>query len=117
MSQNKIIRTKRVADHGDSWHGPSVEMTTEDNLTIVINLPLVGDANPGEPIERALEALVALGSAATQEIGKLRNGTSGKKPDSDEEEQLTQGLKDSFPASDPVSVTTPSTSPKQGEPV
>lgn len=112
MTHDKKIRTTRVADHGDEWHGPSVEMTTEDNVTIVINLPLVGDANPGDPVNRALEALVALADGARREIENRKNGNAGNR-ENDTDEQLTEGLEDTFPASDPVSITSPSSSPKQ----
>lgn len=106
MTQSKKILTTRVADKGDNWHGPVVEMTTEDNLTIVIKLPLVGDASPGDPVDRALEALEQLADGARAESEKRRRGSNGDAPD-DTEEQLTEGLEDTFPASDPVSVTLP----------
>lgn len=111
MTNTMKIATTRIADKGDNWHGPVVELTTDDNLTVTVRLPLVGDDNPGDPVERALAALVDLADASRRETEKRRSG-GGDKAD-DTEEQLQEGLEDTFPASDPVSPTITTTLPKQ----
>ncbi len=112
------IATSRLADPGDTWHGPIVEFTSADHMTLVVNLPLSAAEAESDPIDRALSALSALAVAAEEERA-LRNRDKGapsarSAQNAEElEDQLNKGLEDSFPASDPVATVVTSTLPKR----
>ncbi|MET3615041.1 hypothetical protein ABID16_003384 [Rhizobium aquaticum] len=115
---NMKIATTRLADPGDDWHGPVVEITTDDHITLVVNLPLSASEEHNDPINRALSALVALGLAASAEHDHRTNkggAASARSAQNAEEleDQLNKGLEDSFPASDPVATVVTSTLPKR----
>ncbi len=112
------IATTRLADPGDNWHGPVVEITTDDHMTLVVNLPLSASEAKSDPIDRALGALAALGvAAAADHENRTRKGgvASARSAQNTEEleDQLNKGLEDSFPASDPVATVVTSTLPKR----
>ncbi|HWU64063.1 MAG TPA: hypothetical protein VN112_18765 [Ensifer sp.] len=111
------IATTRLADPGDSWHGPVVELTTDDHMTLIVNLPLSASEAEADPINRALSALSALaGAAEAERANRSREGASSARSaqNRDElEDQLNKGLEDSFPASDPVATVVTSTLPKR----
>lgn len=118
MNTHAKIATTRLADPGDNWHGPIVEITTTDHLTLVVNLPLSPNEATTDPIERALNALSSLAGASQSELASLRDGeakgSARSIQDKDElESQLNKGLEDSFPASDPVATVVTSTLPKR----
>lgn len=114
---NMQIATTRLADPGDSWHGPIVEFTTDDHMTLTVNLPLSASEAETDPINRALNALSALSSAADAErANRSEGGKSSARSAQDHaelEDQLNNGLEDSFPASDPVATVVTSTLPKR----
>lgn len=115
---NMKIATTRLADPGDNWHGPVVEITTDDHMTLVVNLPLSASEAQSDPIDRALGALASLGVAAGAEHdGRFRkDGAASARSAQNAEEledQLNKGLEDSFPASDPVATVVTSTLPKR----
>lgn len=114
---NMKIATTRLADPGDNWHGPVVELTTDNHITLTVNLPLSAAEAETDPIERALHALSALASAADDErASRGRDGKSSARSAQDQDEledQLNKGLEDSFPASDPVATVVTSTLPKR----
>ena len=115
---NMKIATTRVADPGDNWHGPVVEITTDDHMTLVVNLPLSASEEQSDPINRALDALATLGLAAGEERDQRTNkggAASARSAQNTEEleDQLNKGLEDSFPASDPVATVVTSTIPKR----
>lgn len=115
---NMKIATTRVADPGDNWHGPVVEITTDDHMTLVVNLPLSASEEQSDPINRALGALATLGLAAGAERDQRTNkggAASARSAQNAEEleDQLNKGLEDSFPASDPVATVVTSTIPKR----
>lgn len=111
------IATSRLADPGDAWHGPVVEFTTDNHMTLIVNLPLSASEAEEEPINRALSALSALAEAADAERAeRSRDGKSSARSAQDHQEledQLNKGLEDSFPASDPVATVVTSTLPKR----
>lgn len=111
------IATSRIADSGDNWHGPIVEFTTDDHITLTVNLPLSAAEADSDPIDRALSALTSLAAAAEAERGhRNREGKSSARSAQDQEElddQLNKGLEDSFPASDPVATVVTSTLAKR----
>ncbi len=112
------IATTRLADPGDDWHGPIVEITTDDHITLVVNLPLAPSQAESDPIDRALGALSDLSSAAGDERAR-RAGNDAKasarsaQDRAELDDQLNAGLEDSFPASDPVATVVTSTLPKR----
>ncbi|MCD2173563.1 hypothetical protein [Rhizobium sp. C4] len=113
------IATSRLADPGDNWHGPVVEFTTDDHMTLIVNMPLSASEAEVDPINRALSALTALsGSAEAERASRgLDGGASSARTAqnlAELEDQLNQGLEDSFPASDPVATIVTSTLPKRG---
>lgn len=114
---NMQIATTRLADPGDNWHGPIVEFTTDDHMTLTVNLPLSASEADADPIDRALGALSALASAADSErANRSEGGKSSARSTQDQaelEDQLNKGLEDSFPASDPVATVVTSTLPKR----
>lgn len=116
---NMKIATTRVADPGDNWHGPIVELTTDNHMTLTVNLPLSAAEEGSDPIERALGALSSLASAAEDErTHRCRDGKSSARSAQDRgelEDQLNKGLEDSFPASDPVATVVTSTLPKRAK--
>ncbi len=71
------IATTRLADPGDDWHGPIVEITTDDHITLVVNLPLAPSQAESDPVDRALGALSDLSSAAGDERAR-RAGNDAK---------------------------------------
>lgn len=114
------IATSRLADPGDAWHGPVVEFTTDNHMTLIVNLPLSASEAEEEPINRALSALSALAEAAdaadAERADRSRDGKSSARSAQDHQEledQLNKGLEDSFPASDPVATVVTSTLPKR----
>jgi hypothetical protein len=117
MDKTIAIATTRVADPGDDWHGPIVEITTDSNATLVINLPLSAADAAVDPIERALGVLGALaGSAGTLRSSRKEDGTASARTSHDRDEleaQLNKGLEDTFPGSDPVATVITSTLPKR----
>lgn len=117
MSNNAKIATSRLADPGDNWHGPIVEITTDDHMTLVVNLPLSAVDADRDPIDRALGALSELAPAARAaraNLGGQPSASARSAQDKDElDAQLDKGLEDSFPASDPVSTVTTTVLPKR----
>lgn len=112
------IATTRLADPGDDWHGPIVEITTDDHMTLIVNLPLSRSQTGEDPVGRALDALYDLADAAGAERKSRRDGqgssSARSKQDREElEDQLNTGLEDSFPGSDPVATVVTSTLPKR----
>lgn len=115
------IATTRLADPGDNWHGPIVEFTTDDHMTLTVNLPLSASDAEADPVNRALAALSVLAPAADAERAGRSNdrGKSSARSVQDHQEledQLNKGLEDSFPASDPVATVVTSTLPKRAQP-
>lgn len=120
MTDTTKIATIRVADKGDDWHGPIVEITTEDNMTLSVRLPLAPALAEADPVDRALASIVALADSANSERRARKDApTSASARDRKDAEalegQLEEGLEDTFPASDPVSTVITSTLPKRRE--
>jgi hypothetical protein len=113
MTNAAKIATTRVVDNGDNWHGPIVEMTTDDYVTLQVNLPLDQSEDESDPIDRALSVLTSLAGAADSYRKGATAGQDGGDRDEDLEESLQEGLEDTFPASDPVSSSITSTLPKR----
>lgn len=105
------IRVKQVTplDGGEY----RVDFNMVDNILVSITLPSSEPhSTTWDPTERAEEALKILCEAVSagprDEIPTANDARENQDRDA-LEEQLDEGLEDSFPASDPVSISVPST--------
>lgn len=108
------IRVKEVTPLENGYY--RVEFSMLDNTVVTISLPPAEIGSPEkDPTDRAREAMKAVCEAVSSGLREEISTTNDARENQDRdvmEEQLEEGLEDSFPASDPVSISTPSTLPR-----
>ncbi|MBJ6133795.1 hypothetical protein JAU75_13195 [Ochrobactrum sp. Q0168] len=82
-----------------------VEFVGEAEEKITVQLTPCGSSERNEQLEQAASSLNQAIKMVEIELGRAPTPAQGDT----EDQRLEKGLKDSFPASDPVAVTTPST--------
>lgn len=112
------IKVKEITPLDDGQH--RVEFNLIDGVVITVALPAT-ESGPSiqDSASRAEEAIKALCEAVSSgprdEIPTANDARENQDRDT-LEEQLDEGLEDSFPASDPVSISVPSTLAKTSGP-
>lgn len=105
------IKVKEITPLDDGQH--RVEFNMVDGVTVTVALPAAAGGpvmqDPASRAEDAIKALCeAVSSGPREEIPTANDARENQDRDT-LEEQLDEGLEDSFPASDPVSISVPST--------
>lgn len=105
---------KQITHFADGRFHVALEL--DDGTIVTVALQAAGDEAPAtDPADRADAAIVSLAEAiAGIRCEQLQSAADARERQDRRmlDEQLDEGLMDSFPASDPVSVSVPSTLPK-----
>lgn len=102
----QVVGTQIIAAGGGK-DGFTVEFVSDDGAVVSVQMRGEEGLNRQNAIIKAQSLMSAIASAEAREGGDMRVERSARAAgDTAElEEQLDRGLEDSFPASDPVSVT------------
>jgi hypothetical protein len=102
----EIIGTQIIAARGGK-DGFTVEFVGEDGAVVSVQMQGSDALNRENAVRRARALITDFASAEIKEGGDMSVRRSARQSGdaSELEEQLDQGLEDSFPASDPVSIT------------
>lgn len=103
----------QITNFADGRHHVAFELGDGTIITVALQAP-VATGSPPDPADRAESAITSLACLFKDSGEELPTASDAReRQDKDMlEEQLEAGLMDSFPASDPVSVSVPSVLPK-----
>ncbi len=105
----QVVGTQVIPSHGGK-SGFTVEFVSDGGEVVSVQMKGDDDLNRQNAIDKAKALMGEFASAEAQEGGDMRVRESARvsKAEQELEAQLDRGLEDTFPASDPVSVTSPS---------
>ncbi|MCX8279561.1 hypothetical protein OSJ77_05120 [Phyllobacterium sp. 0TCS1.6C] len=102
----KIVKVE-VIRGGLPAYVDTVEFLGEDGTRIQVKLKRADEAEPNhdELVRRAVGLIREVSDESLSQVTQLSRRTAGRSEDAETlEEQLQEGLEDTFPGSDPVSV-------------